>query len=108
MIVLTQTTSDGRAFSVNNIKDPIVRLATMVIGYRIFYSSRMNNVPSAAVHATYRMIAMNVDYDLCEEIQSQFMLNLQSIKKGSSQSFKYGQILIGLFFYFSEFPIENW
>lgn len=100
MVTLTLTTFDNPTFSVNNIKDPTVRLATMVIGYRIFYSTRMNSVPSAAVHATYIMIVENVDYDLCEAIRSQLMLSLQSIKKDRSQKFKFGQLPIGLFFYF--------
>lgn len=73
---LTSSTSNGNAFFVNNIKDPMVKLATMAIGYRIFYSSRMNSVPSVAVHTTYKMIDQNIDYDLCEAISSQLMLNL--------------------------------
>lgn len=45
----------------------------------------------------------NANYDLCEAIQSQLMLSLESIKKDNSQKFKYGQLLIGLFFYFQNF-----
>lgn len=73
---LTSSTSDGHAFPINRIKDPAVKLATMVIGYRIFYSSRLNSVLSATVHTTYKMIVENVDYDLCEAIRSQLILNL--------------------------------
>lgn len=102
IIELTKTTCDSRAMSVNNIQDEVVRYATMIIGYRIFHSSRMNSVPSAAVQATYQMIKENVDYDLCEAMQSQLMLNLESIKD-NSQKFTFGQLLISLFFYFKNF-----
>ncbi|XP_059067706.1 uncharacterized protein LOC131858474 [Cryptomeria japonica] len=54
----------------------------------------MNSVPSAAIHAAYWMIKENGDYDLCEAMQSQLMLNLESIKKDNNQKFKFGQILI--------------
>lgn len=100
VIALTQTTIDGRALSVNNNADPIVRFETMVIGYQIFHSTRMNNVPSVVVHATNRMMVENANYDLCEAMRNQLMLNLKSIKNDNSQKFKYGQLLIGLFFYF--------
>lgn len=87
---LTSPTSNGHAFFVNNIKDPMVKLATMVIGYQIFYSSRMNSVPSIAMHTAYKRIVENADYDLCEAIRSQFMLNLQLINKDNHQKFKFG------------------
>lgn len=81
---LTGSTSNKGAFSINNIRDPTVKLASMVIGYRVFYSSRLNSVPSVAVHTAYKMITENANYDLCEAIRSQLMLNLQSIKKVNS------------------------
>lgn len=100
---LISSTSDGCSFSVNNIKDPAVKLVAMVIGYRVFYSSRLNSVPSATVHTTHGMIVDNADYDLCEAIRRQLFFNLQSIKKDSSLKFKYGQLLVDLFFYFQNF-----
>lgn len=103
MIALTNTTTDGHVILINNIKDLTIRYATMVIGYQMFHSSRMNNVPSTDVHATYKMIEENANYDLCEAIRSQSMLNLNSIENDNTQKFKYGQLLIGLFFYFQNF-----
>lgn len=103
LIALTKTTTNGHSISINNITDPGVRFATMVIGYQIFHSSKMNNVPSVVVHVAYRMMIESAYYDLCEAVRSQLKLNLESIKKDNSQKFKYGQLLIGLFFYFQNF-----
>lgn len=100
VIALTRSTVDDRAISVNKIADPGVIFATMVIGYQIFHSSKMNNVPSVVVHVAYKMMIENEDYDLCEAMRSQLMLNLESIKKDNRQKFKYGHLLIDLFFYF--------
>lgn len=58
---LTGSISDKSAFSINNIRDPMVKLVAMVIGYRVFYSNRLNNVPSATIHTAHIMIVDNVD-----------------------------------------------
>lgn len=100
---LTDSTSDICAFPINNIRDPVVKLAAMVIGYQVFYSSRLNSVPSVAIHTTHRMIIDNADYDLCQAIRVQLFQNLQSIKKDNTQKFKYGQLLARLFFYLQNF-----
>lgn len=96
----TSSTFDKRAFSINNIRD---KLVAMVIGYRVFYSSRLNSVPSVVIHTAHRMIVDNADYDLYEAIRRQLFQNLQSIKKDNNKKFKYGQLLVGLFFYFQNF-----
>lgn len=102
---LTRSKWDGRAMTVNNISDPTVKYASMVIGYRIYYSSKMNNVLVAAIHTAYQMIIEDVDYDLSEALRSQLMLNLEAIKKDKRLRFKFGQLILGLFFYFqNSFP----
>lgn len=49
------------------------------------------------------MISENANHDLCEAIRRQLFLNLKSIKKDNNQKFKYGHLLVGLFFYFNNF-----
>lgn len=89
----------------NNINDPIVKYASMVIGYQIYYSSGMNNIPTTAIHTAHQIIKEDVDYDLSEALRSQLMLNLESIKKDKRLRFKFGQLILGLFFYFQKcFP----
>lgn len=94
---------DGREMMVNNINDPTVKYAYMVIGYRINYSSRMNNIPIATIHTAHRMIKEDIDYDLSEALRSQLVLNLESVKKDKRLRFKFGQLIIGLFFYFQNY-----
>ena len=46
------------------------------------------------------MVKENAEYDLCELLRSQLMENLGKIKKDKKNSFKYGNLLLFLFFYF--------
>lgn len=77
IIALIKTTSDDHSISVNNIVDQGDGFAKMVVGYQIFYSSRMNNVPSTVVHVAYRMMIEDAYYDLCEAMRNQLMLKLE-------------------------------
>lgn len=49
------------------------------------------------------MIKENVDYDLNEALRSQLMENLEAIKKEKRLRFKFGRLILGLFFYFQNF-----
>lgn len=97
---LTGSVSDQRAMTLNTMKDDLVKYACMVIGYRVFYASRMNYVPTVVVHAFYRMIKENAEYDLCTCIEKQLMENLKSIIEEKTPWFKFSQLLVSLFFYF--------
>lgn len=87
---LTHSKWDDREMTVNNIIDPIVNYASMVISYQIYYSSRMNNIPVTSIHIAYHMIKEDFDYDLSEALRSQLVLNLESIKKDKRLIFKFG------------------
>lgn len=87
---------------VNNINDPIVKFASMVIGYKIYYSSRMNSIPATTIHTTYWMVKENVDYDLAEVLRSQLMANLEFVEKDKKLRFKFSYLILGLFFYFQK------
>jgi len=51
------------------------------------------------------MLKENADYDLCELLQNQLMNNLNKIKKDKKNTFKYGTLVLCLFFYFmNELP----
>lgn len=100
MTKLTSSMSDQRVMTVNTIFDDLVKYACMVIGYQIFYASRMNFVPVVVVNVAYKMIKEDTTFDLCTCLQKQLLLNLKSIKQDNSLRFKFGQLLVGLFFYF--------
>lgn len=104
----TGTRVDTRAMTMNDINDLVVKFASMVIGYRIFYSSIMNSILVGAIHTTYQMIKENVDYDLTEALRSQLMANLEAVNKDKKIRFKFGQLIMGLFFYFQNFfPVNG-
>lgn len=100
MSKLTGLVSDSRGMTINSIKDDLVKYACMVIGYRTFFASRINSVSSATVNTAYRMIKEDASFDLCTHMQRQLLLNLKSIKQDNALMFKFGKLLVGLFFYF--------
>lgn len=109
---LTGSRWDGRAMTVDNINDLVVKFVSMVIGYRIYYSRRMNSILVATIHTAYRMGKENFDYGLAEALRSQLMENLEVVKNDKKMRFKFGQLIMGLFFYFQTFFLgigdEQW
>lgn len=85
---------------VNSIKNDLVKYACMVIGYQTLSASKINSISAAMVNVTYRMIKEDASFDLCTDMQRQLLLNLKSIKQDNALRFKFGQLLVGLFFYF--------
>lgn len=102
-VELTKSRWDGRAMTINEIDDSTVKFASMIIGFQVYHSSRMNNIHVATIHIAYWMIKENVDYDLSEALRSQLVLNLEFIQKDKRLKFKFGQLIVGLFFYFQNF-----
>lgn len=102
-------TFDQRALTINPIRSSIVRYATMLIGYKIYYTNRDNLVIATVIHVAQDMVEKNFDYDLCELLQQQLMEKLEIKKK---YVFKYGILVMCLFFYFSRevsmVGIVNW
>lgn len=52
--------------TINDILEHDIRFASMVIGYRIYYSSRKNFVSGTAIYVAYEMMRENKKYDLCK------------------------------------------
>jgi len=86
--------------TINEIIDPDVRFASMVNGYKIYHPSRENSVSGMTIYVAYQMLKENVDYDLCELLQNQLIKNLNKLKKDKKNTFKYGTLVVCLFFYF--------
>lgn len=85
--------------TITPIEDMEGRFASVVLGCRVYQSSCMNIVSSGTIHASYQIIKEDATYDICEMIKSQFMVNMELIKKVKKQSFKYGSLLVCIFFY---------
>lgn len=99
VIWLTKSQCDSREMAITHIKDGEVIFASAVLGYRVYQSSQMNSVSRGVMHVGYQIIKEDATYDICEMIQSQFMVNIERIKKDKKQSFKYGSLMVCIFFY---------
>lgn len=101
--LITDTTSskfDKRAMTINDILMHDIKFASMVIEYMIYHSSYKNFVSGTAIYAAYEMIKENKKYDLCELLWSKLMKNLTKIKQDKKNTFKYGTLILSLFFFF--------
>lgn len=83
-----------------------MKYACMVIGYQTFSASIINSISAAAVNAAYRMIKEDASFHLCTGMERQLLLNLKLIKQDNALRFKFGQLLVGLFFYFQGYFLE--
>lgn len=53
---LTGATSDNRSLRVSDINDDNVKYASMVIGYKVAHTNRLNFVSSLCIHRAYEMV----------------------------------------------------
>lgn len=86
--------------TISHIAKVDVRLASMIIGYKIYHSSRFFYLSGTVIYAAYEMIKQNVDYDLCEVLRGKLLENLKKIKKDKKNVFKFENLLVYLYFYF--------
>jgi len=86
--------------TINDIIELNVKFASMVIGYKIYHLRRENFISGTTIYVAYKMLKENVDYDLCELLQNQLIENLKKIKRDKKNTFKYGTLILCLFFYY--------
>ena len=66
---------------------------------------RLNSVPCIVVDVGYKIVKKDHTYDLAKLQLQQIMENLGAIRRSKSAQYKFGSILICLFFYVqNEFP----
>lgn len=76
----TDSKFDGRVMTIDDILENDIRFASMVIGYKIYYSRKINSIFGIAIYATHEMLKENKKYDLCMLLRSELMKNLKKIK----------------------------
>lgn len=86
--------------TIDDILEDDIRFASMMIGYNIYYSSQMKFVSGTAIYVTYDMLRENNKYDLCKLLRTKLIKNLKKIKENKKHPFKYGTLLLCIFFYF--------
>ena len=63
---LTLAEWDGRGLKISNVTDLELRFGIYIIAYKIYSSSRLNNVSCEAVDLAYKVVKKNLDYDLSD------------------------------------------
>lgn len=89
----------NRERTINPIRHPAIRYATIVIRYKIYYSNQENLVSATTTHVAQDMVENGANYDLCEFLRKQLKENLKEIKK-KKYVFKYSTLVMCLVFYF--------
>lgn len=90
---------------ISTITNIDINFASVILGYKVTQSNRLNFVSSCCIHATYQMLRNNVKYDLSEWMRSELMLNLVKIKGIKRGNFRYGNLIVCLMLYFwNELP----
>lgn len=102
MIVIEVTGSqhDSRSMTISDIVEYDVRFISMVMGYKVYISGKLNSVSNMTIYVAYQIIKEDKLYDLCGVLVSEFMSNLKKIKQNKKHVFKFGTSIIYLAFYF--------
>lgn len=100
VIDATSSKFDKRAMTINDIIETDVKFSSMVVKYKVYHSNQENSVFNIAIYVAYQMVKENKDHDMCEVLWSHLMENITSIKKDKKNTFKYGTLILCLFFYF--------
>lgn len=100
--IVTEVTSsqhDKKSMKISDIIEYDVRIASMVMEYKVYESSRANIVSNLAIYASYRILKENKLYDLYGVLLSELMRNLNKIKNCKKYIFNFGTLIICLAFY---------
>ena len=57
--------------TVSDIKEQDVKLASMIINYKVYQSSRLNSMPGGVVQAAYEIVTLGKCYDLVDMVRSE-------------------------------------
>lgn len=94
---ITHSKWDKREMIVNDIYLQDVRLVSMLLGYKLFYSSRPNFVSIGVIIMAYKMVKENKKYNLSKILAQQFIENVKAIKKDKSKAFRFDSLLIHMY-----------
>jgi hypothetical protein len=100
---LTQAVWDGSGLKLNNITNVELKFGIYVVAYKLYSSSRLNSVPCEAIDLTYKVVKKNMEFDLADVLLKQLNKNMDSIRTAKSNPYKFGSLLVCLFFYVQKF-----
>lgn len=99
---LSGATSDNRSLKVSDITDNNVKYYSMVIGYKVAHTNRLNYVSSLCIHSANEMVKNNAKIDICEWLKDELIENLDKIKGDKKGTFRFGNLIVCLMLYFSK------
>jgi hypothetical protein len=87
----------------NGVTDIELKFSIHAIAHKMYNSSRPNSVPCEAVDLAYKIVKNDLEFDLAELQLIQFSKNLESIRATKPNPWKFGPLLVCLFFYVQNF-----
>lgn len=97
---LTGATSDRRSMRVNSITDRDIRFSSMIIGYKVTQSNRLNLVSSSCIYVAHKIMRENEKIDLHGWMLDELLINLGKIKGEKKGTFQYGNLIVHLMLFF--------
>lgn len=102
VIKLTGAQYDNKSMTIDDILENEVKFSSMIIGYKVYQSSRLNSVSGTAIYASYQMVKEDMQYDLCIVLLEELLRNLKKIKLDKNNVFKFGSLIVYLALYFMD------
>ena len=101
--VRLQVEWDGRGLKLSIVADVELRFGIHVIAHKIYSSIWPNSVPYEAVDLAFKIVKKNVEFDLSKLLLLQLNKSMESIRTSKNNPYKFGSLLIYLFFYIQKF-----
>lgn len=90
---------DGRGMKISSVIDAELKFVIHVIAHKIYSLSYLNSLSCKVVDLAYKVVKNNLSYDLAEFLLRQFNKNMESIRTSKNNPYKFGSLLVCLFFY---------
>lgn len=99
---------DGCGLKLNGVTDLELKYAIHAIVHKMYSSSQANSVPYEVVDLAYKIVKKDLVFDLPELQLVQFCKNLENIQATKPNPWKFGSLLVCLFFYAQDlFPSKG-
>lgn len=97
---LTSAQFDNRSMTIDDIREHDIRFALMIIGYKVYQSSKLNSISDTTFYVVYQIMKEDIQYDLCTILLNELLSNLKKIKTDKKNIFKFGSLIVCLALYF--------
>lgn len=99
----TKSQWDSRGLKVSTITNLELKFGVYGVAYKKFQSSKPNIVPCMAVDLGYKIVKKGHKYDIIELKLRQLIENMKTIRVARSNTYKFGSLLVCIFFYMKNY-----